>query len=155
MAFGDLLEQVGGTGRFQIVHVSLLCLPVMLMASHNLLQIFVANVPRHYCDAHKNLTQSQLSPEEKLLITVPLGQNGKPERCRRYAEPQWHLLAVNGTLESQQDDYVDDLDADLQKCPDGWFYDMTDRSSTIISEVRVCSNFYSPIWSYVYSSVIR
>lgn len=154
MAFGDLLEQVGGTSRFQIVHVSLLCLPVMFMASHNLLQIFVANVPHHYCNAHENLTQSQLSPEEKLQITVPLDQNGKPERCRRYAMPQWHLLAVNETLKPQQDDYVDDLDAGLQRCPDGWFYDMTDRSSTIISEVRVCSYSYPPMWSNVYSSVI-
>lgn len=144
MAFGDLLEQVGGTGRFQIVHVSLLCLPVMLMASHNLLQNFAANVPRHYCNAHENLTQSRLSPEEKLLITVPLDQHGKPVKCRRYTEPQWHLLAVNGTLEPEQYDYESDLDADLQECPDGWFYDMTDRSSTIISEVRLCFFFFLP-----------
>lgn len=144
MAFGDLLEQVGGTGRFQIVHVSLLCLPVMLMASHNLLQNFAANVPRHYCNAHENLTQSRLSPEEKLLITVPLDQHGKPVKCRRYTEPQWHLLAVNGTLEPEQYDYESDLDADLQECPDGWFYDMTDRSSTIISEVRLCLFFLPP-----------
>lgn len=135
MAFGDLLEQVGGTGRFQVVHVSLLCLPVMLMASHNLLQNFVANVPRHYCNAHPNVSQSQLSREQKVQITVPLDHQGKPERCRRYGEPQWHLLAVNGTPESQQDDYVDDVE--MQKCPDGWFYDTTDRSSTIISQVRV------------------
>lgn len=118
-------------GRFQYVHVTLLCVPVLLMASHNLLQNFVAPVPHHYCKTHANLTQSQLSPEQKLLITVPQDQSGKPLSCQRYVTPQWHLLAGNGT----SGDYVDELDADLQECQDGWFYNLTERSSTIISEV--------------------
>lgn len=137
MAFGDLLEQVGSMGRFQFVHVTLLCVPVLLMASHNLLQNFVAPVPHHYCKAHANLTQSQLSPEQRLLITVPQDQSGKPLSCQRYVTPQWHLLASNGTSVSKEEgDYSDELDADLQECPDGWFYNLTERSSTIISEVR-------------------
>ncbi|XP_044077456.1 solute carrier family 22 member 6 [Siniperca chuatsi] len=135
MAFGDLLELVGSTGRFQILHVTLLCIPVLMMASHNLLQNFVAAVPHHYCSAHTNLSQSQLSPEETLLITVPLGQTGKPERCKRYVAPQWHLLAKNGTSSSgEQGDTKDGLDVDLQGCTDGWSYNMTERSSTIISD---------------------
>uniref|UniRef100_A0A3Q3MQL6 Solute carrier family 22 member 6 n=1 Tax=Mastacembelus armatus TaxID=205130 RepID=A0A3Q3MQL6_9TELE len=117
MGFGDLLEQVGSTGRFQILHVTLLSIPVLMMASHNLLQNFVAAVPPHYCRAHTNLSQFQLSPEETLLITVPLDHNGKPQKCQRYVAPQWHLLANNGT-----------------GCTDGWSYNMTDMSSTIISD---------------------
>ncbi|XP_039634047.1 solute carrier family 22 member 6 isoform X4 [Perca fluviatilis] len=133
MAFGDLLEQVGSTGRFQILHVTLLCMPVLLMASHNLLQNFVAAVPPHYCNAHTNLSQSQLSPEETLLITVPQDQIGKPQRCQRYVTPQWHLL--NGSSGSGEDgDTKEGLDVDLQGCTDGWSYNMTDMSSTIISD---------------------
>ncbi|KAF0038341.1 hypothetical protein F2P81_008825 [Scophthalmus maximus] len=94
MAFSDLLEQVGSTGRFQVLHVTLLSIPVLMMASHNLLQNFVAAVPSHYCSAHTNLSQLQLSPEETLQITVPLDDAGKPQRCRRYVAPQWHLLVV-------------------------------------------------------------
>lgn len=136
MAFGDLLELVGSTGRFQILHVILLCIPVLMMASHNLLQNFVAAVPRHYCSAHTNLSQSQLSPEETLLITVPLDPTGKPQRCKRYVVPQWHLLAKNGTFSSgEQGDTKDGVDADLQECADGWSYNMTEMSSTIISDV--------------------
>ncbi|XP_038565389.1 solute carrier family 22 member 6 [Micropterus salmoides] len=135
MAFGDLLELVGSTGRFQILHVILLCIPVLMMASHNLLQNFVAAVPRHYCSAHTNLSQSQLSPEETLLITVPLDPTGKPQRCKRYVVPQWHLLAKNGTFSSgEQGDTKDGVDADLQECADGWSYNMTEMSSTIISD---------------------
>ncbi|CAK6953836.1 solute carrier family 22 member 6 [Scomber scombrus] len=135
MAFGDLLEQVGSIGRFQILHVTLLCIPVLMMASHNLLQNFVAAVPSHYCRAHTNLTQSELSPEETLMITVPLDQKGKPERCQRYIAPQWHLLDKNGTsMSGEQGDIEDGFAVDLQGCTDGWSYNMTEMSSTIISD---------------------
>lgn len=135
MAFGDLLEQVGSTGRFQVLHVTLLCIPVLMMASHNLLQNFVAAVPPHYCSAHSNVSQSQLSPEKMLQITVPLDQMGRPHRCQRYVAPQWHLLAENGTSNPwKQGDTEDGLDVGLQECTDGWSYNMTEMSSTIISD---------------------
>uniref|UniRef100_A0A672GD50 Solute carrier family 22 member 6 n=1 Tax=Salarias fasciatus TaxID=181472 RepID=A0A672GD50_SALFA len=134
MAFGDLLDQVGGTGRFQIVHVTLLSIPVLMMASHNLLQNFVAAVPPHYCSAHSNVSQSQLSPEEILQITVPLDHKGNPHRCQRYTAPQWHLLDKNGSSYFGQQ--WDAEDAELQGCADGWSYNMTEMSSTIISDVR-------------------
>lgn len=164
MAFGDLLDLVGGTGRFQIMHVTFLSIPVMMMASHNLLQNFVASVPHHYCSEHTNTTQSALSPEEKLLITVPLDEAGNPKRCQRYAAPQWDLLDKNGT--SMYGEQVE-----LQECTDGWSYNMTERSSTIISEVgmhdfflsvfwalaccllhvKLCSMFVSGIWCVIYA----
>lgn len=179
MAFGDLLELVGGTGRFQIVHVTLLCIPVLMMASHNLLQNFVASVPHHYCSAHTNLSQSTLTPEEKLLITVPLDQTGKPLKCQRYITPQWHLLAKNETSSSgEQGDITDGLAVDLQGCKDGWYYNMTERSSTIISDVglriffqphafvymfmcclamrvKLCYIFASGIWCVIYALYIK
>nr|XP_020443257.1 solute carrier family 22 member 6-like [Monopterus albus] len=135
MAFGDLLDQVGSTGRFQVLHVTLLSIPVLMMASHNLLQNFVAAVPPHYCRAHTNLSEFQLSPEETLLITVPLDHSGKLERCRRYIAPQWHLLAKNETSTSgEQRDTEDGLGVDLQGCTEGWVYNMTEMKSTIISD---------------------
>lgn len=135
MAFGDLLEMVGSTGRFQVLHVTLLSFPVLMMASHNLLQNFVASVPPHYCSAHTNLSQSKLSPEETLLITVPLDQTERPQRCQRYITPQWHLLDKNRSSSSgEQDEIEDSLYGDLQGCKDGWSYNMTERSSTIISD---------------------
>lgn len=144
MGFGELLEQVGSTGRFQILHVTLLCTPVLMMASHNLLQNFVAVVPPHYCSAHSNLSQSQLSPEEALRITVPQDHRGKLHRCQRYVVPQWHLLDKNGTSNLRNEgNSVDDLDADLQGCIDGWTYNMVDRSSTIISDWHLVCDLHS------------
>ncbi|KAL3042970.1 hypothetical protein OYC64_020812 [Pagothenia borchgrevinki] len=135
MGFGELLEQVGSTGRFQVLQTTLLCIPMMLMASHNLLQNFVALVPPHFCSAHTNLSQPQMSAEEALLVTVPLDQTGKPERCLRYAAPQWHLLTKNGSSSSgKEGDTNAGLDVDLQGCSDGWTYNMTHMKSTIISD---------------------
>ncbi|XP_014895426.1 solute carrier family 22 member 6 [Poecilia latipinna] len=129
MAFADLLEQVGSTGRFQVLHVMLLCTPVLMMASHNLLQNFVAMVPPHHCSSHSNMSRTQLSPEEILQITVPLNEAGKPQSCQRYVAPQWHLLAQNGSSATERD-----YGAVLEGCVDGWSYNMTDMTSTIISD---------------------
>uniref|UniRef100_A0AAY4AAW8 Solute carrier family 22 member 6 n=1 Tax=Denticeps clupeoides TaxID=299321 RepID=A0AAY4AAW8_9TELE len=116
MAFADLLEQVGSTGRFQIVHVTLLSLPILMMASHNLLQNFVASVPPHYCSGPANLSLQPLSKGDVLRLTVPLDSKGKPERCRRFAQPQNHSTVA------------------LEGCDNGWEYNMTEMSSTIITE---------------------
>lgn len=140
MAFGDLLDMVGGTGRFQIVHVTLLCVPVLMMASHNLLQNFVASVPPHHCSPHSNVSALALSADEKLLVTVPLDLAGKPLRCQRYGAPRWRLLAGNGSSASEEEEVEDhanpkEIDVDLERCADGWSYIMTERSSSIISDV--------------------
>lgn len=130
MAFSDLLEQVGSTGRFQILHVTLLSMPILMMASHNLLQNFVAAVPPHHCAPHANLSMSSMG--DVLRATVPLGQNGKPERCRRYAHPQWQLLNSNSS-ESLWEEGVEEIE--MQRCEDGWYYNITEMSTTIITEV--------------------
>ncbi|XP_027527876.1 solute carrier family 22 member 6-A-like, partial [Neopelma chrysocephalum] len=49
MAFGAVLAQVGALGRFQVLQTVLLSVPILLMASHNLLQNFTAAVPPHCC----------------------------------------------------------------------------------------------------------
>ncbi|XP_056910095.1 solute carrier family 22 member 6 [Takifugu flavidus] len=136
MAFGDLLDMVGGTGRFQIVHVTLLCVPVLMMASHNLLQNFVASVPPHHCSPHANVSALPLSAEEKLLVTAPLDLAGKPLRCQRYSAPRWRLLAANGSSAAEEDDYAnpEEIHDDLEGCEDGWSYAMRERTSSIISD---------------------
>lgn len=133
MAFSDLLEQVGSTGRFQVLHVTLLSMPILMMASHNLMQNFVAAVPPHHCAPNANISMSSMSAGDVLRATVPLGTNGKPERCRRYAHPQWQLLSSNSS-ESLWEEGVEEIE--MQICEDGWYYNTTEMSSTIITEVN-------------------
>lgn len=133
MAFSDLLEQVGSTGRFQVVHVTLLSLPILMMASHNLLQNFVAAVPPHHCATHANISGPSLRQEDILLISIPLDQVGRPERCRRYAQPQWFLLYTNSSEGLERE--MEENEIKMQGCVDGWKYNMSEMSSTIITEV--------------------
>lgn len=129
MVFADLLEQVGSMGRFQFIHVTLLSVPIFMMASQNLLQNFVAVVPPHHCTAHANLSDATRSPAETLLLSVPLDGQGKPERCRRYVKPQWDLVDKNSSEDLEK------KEIEMEGCVDGWSYNNTDMSSTIITEV--------------------
>jgi len=46
--------QIGGFGRFQWLHVTLISLPGLLMASQNLLNNFTAGMPMHHCTPSAN-----------------------------------------------------------------------------------------------------
>ncbi|XP_009074926.1 PREDICTED: solute carrier family 22 member 11-like [Acanthisitta chloris] len=123
MAFANLLEQVGGMGRFQVLSVLLLSLPVLMMASHNLLQNFTAASSDHRCRLLWEDNATNLSPEDLLKVSVPQG-----ERCRRFVTPQWWLLEVNGSTSNASW-------PETEPCHDGWTYDRSVFTSTIITEV--------------------
>ncbi|XP_072887484.1 solute carrier family 22 member 6-A-like [Hemitrygon akajei] len=134
MAFGDLLEMVGGLGKFQAIHIVLLSFPAMFTACHNLLQNFVAAVPDHRCrvrlgdegSRYLNVTEEPLR-EELLRVFMPLDEEGRPDKCRMYTSPQWHLLGTNETQGNGSQ-------PDTQACTDGWVYDRSQFTSTIVTE---------------------
>ncbi|XP_072887483.1 solute carrier family 22 member 6-A-like isoform X2 [Hemitrygon akajei] len=134
MAFGDLLEMVGDLGKFQAIHILLLSLPPLLMSCHNLLQNFVAAVPDHRCQVrleakgsrYLNVTEEPLR-EEFLRVFLPLDEEGRPDKCRMYTSPQWHLLGTNETQGNGSQ-------PDTQACTDGWVYDRSQFTSTIVTE---------------------
>ncbi|NXA84879.1 S226B protein, partial [Thryothorus ludovicianus] len=111
MAFASLLEHVGGMGRFQVVSVLLLSLPVLMMASHNLLQNFTAATSDHRCRPRPGANATGLDPEALLRVWVPRG-----ERCRRFVEPQWWLLEANASAPNGSG-------LETEPCGDGWTYD--------------------------------
>lgn len=125
MAFADLLDEVGGFGRFQWIHVALLSVPGLLMASQNLLNNFTAGVPDHYCSVPNASETRNLSREEVLRVFVPPEGTGF-SRCRRYIHPRWELLVNGSQAEENQ----------TEPCLDGWSYQRTEFVSTIVSEVR-------------------
>ncbi|XP_009988586.1 PREDICTED: solute carrier family 22 member 20-like [Tauraco erythrolophus] len=96
MTFVELLALLGGMGRFQVTYVAALAIPLLMLASHNLLQNFTAGVPEHHCRPRPTANES--TGDVPLLVTIPSDGHRHPQRCHRYVEPQWHLLEVNGTL---------------------------------------------------------
>ncbi|XP_036909066.1 solute carrier family 22 member 20-like [Sturnira hondurensis] len=125
MAFTDLLDTLGGTGRFQLVYTTLLLLPCSLLACHNFLQNFTAAVPRHHCQGPAKATAAATNNSGAWLrATVPLDQFGVPEPCRRFTEPQWALLNPNTSVNGEA----------TESCNDGWVYDHSVFPSTIVTE---------------------
>ncbi|XP_068565410.1 solute carrier family 22 member 6-A [Cebidichthys violaceus] len=138
MGFADLLEEVGGFGRYQWLHVTLISLPGLLMASQNLLNNFVSGIPAHHCSLPTNHSLHNLSHyqvEEKQFIKafIPMDSSGtRLDRCKRYVEPQWQLLLPNNTAN------VSELQT--EGCLDGWTFDNSEFLATTVSEWElVCS----------------
>uniref|UniRef100_UPI00398E4170 solute carrier family 22 member 6-A-like n=1 Tax=Pristiophorus japonicus TaxID=55135 RepID=UPI00398E4170 len=141
MGFADILEIVGSVGKFQIIHVTLLAFPVLILASHNLLQNFVAVVPDHHCAIRLEANGSRygnatdkLQTEELLRVFIPLDQERQLEKCRVYSSPQWHLLDLSKKRGNSTGN-------DTQMCTDGWTYDSSNFKATIVTEWDlVCSH---------------
>uniref|UniRef100_A0A8C8R7F1 Solute carrier family 22 member 8 n=1 Tax=Pelusios castaneus TaxID=367368 RepID=A0A8C8R7F1_9SAUR len=124
MTFAKLLHQVGGMGRFQIINVALLSIPVLLMASHNLLQNFTAAIPEHHCKIHINANNT---------LAIPMDGNQQPEKCRRFVTAQWYFLDPNATESNG-------TQLDTEPCIEGWTYDRSVYTSTIITEWDLVCN---------------
>ncbi|CAL8307544.1 unnamed protein product [Gadus morhua 'NCC'] len=145
MGFVDLLDQIGGFGRFQWLHVTLISLPGLLMASQNLLNNFVAGMPAHHCTPSANHSipyqynhsATMVTERQLLRVFIPLDASGTSlDKCRRYVTPQWHQLLMNSTAPPA------DLTSavETEACLDGWTFDQSEFDSTIVTEWDlVCS----------------
>ncbi|XP_075857916.1 organic anion transporter 3 isoform X2 [Microcebus murinus] len=117
MTFSEILDRVGSMGPFQFLHVAILSIPILNMANHNLLQIFTAATPPHHCRPPPNASAGPW--------VLPMGPNGKPERCLRFV----HL--PNASLPN-------DTQRATEPCLDGWVYNST--GDTIVTEWDLVCN---------------
>ncbi|XP_078058915.1 solute carrier family 22 member 6-A-like [Mustelus asterias] len=133
MSFGDILEDVGGMGKFQIIHVALLAFPTLFVTMHNLLQNFLAFVPDHHCrvrleaNGSVNATAGLPTGEGLLRVLIPLDGDGQLEKCHMYSSPQWHLLDINATG-------LNATEAETRACTQGWEYDSSKFKASIVTE---------------------
>uniref|UniRef100_A0A4X2K116 Major facilitator superfamily (MFS) profile domain-containing protein n=1 Tax=Vombatus ursinus TaxID=29139 RepID=A0A4X2K116_VOMUR len=136
MAFTELLDTLGGVGRFQMLYTALLLFPCSLLACHNFLQNFTAAVPWHHCQGHANGTWStNLTEENQWRVSIPMDQHQRPEPCLRFVQPQWVLSDPNATVGG----------AATEGCEDGWTYDQSVFPSTIVTEWDlVCNSSQKP-----------
>lgn len=142
MGFADILDDIGGFGRFQWIHVTLLSLPGLLMASQNLLNNFTAGIPRHYCYVpnfinrtnEQNIVVEEIGSDQLLRAFIPVDKDSyKFAKCSRYVEPQWHLAGFNITG-------TNITDPETETCEDGWTYQKDEFVSTIVSEWDLVCN---------------
>lgn len=143
MVFAEILEKAGGAGLFQALQALTLILPSILMPSQMLLENFVAATPDHRCWAHMldngSEAPANLTPEALLTVSIPLGPSHRPHPCRRFRQPQWQLLDSNTTATNWSE-------AATEPCVDGWVYDHSTFTSTIVAEVRASPNPLPKSW---------
>ncbi|KAM8939228.1 solute carrier family 22 member 20-like [Pelodytes ibericus] len=140
MAFNDILESLGGVGCFQLLHTILLLIPVALLACHNLLQNFTGAMPAHHCRVPAS---SAFQPQDKspktldqinlLKMFIPVDQDQKLERCIQYRQIKGLHFLRNQTGNNWRN-------TSTEPCREGWTYDQSVFSSTIVTEWNLVCN---------------
>ncbi|XP_004084337.2 solute carrier family 22 member 7-like [Oryzias latipes] len=128
MKFENVLDEINGFGKFQIMIIGINFLGRFTLPCHFMLSNFIAAVPAHHCDIKSFDNEGifkNLSWEEKLLVSIPVQQDGTPSSCQMFVEPQYHLLLLSSPNVTEML---------TVSCQNGWVYDNTTFKSTITSE---------------------
>lgn len=130
MKFENILSEINGFGKFQIMLILIQSISRITLPCHFLLNNFMAAVPSHHCDLStlddggifRNLTL-----EQRVAVGIPVEGNRTPSSCLMFAKPQYQYLSASNLSE----------DTLTLQCQSGWVYDNSTFRSTLVTEVSV------------------
>nr|XP_016846305.1 PREDICTED: solute carrier family 22 member 7-like [Anolis carolinensis] len=126
MKFEELLAEVDGFGKYQMLVFLMLCIPRLIIPMHFLLHNFISAIPPHHCAIPAFPGISNLSQEEVFRVSLPREPDGTWSSCKMFSRPQLHLL-INSSGEL-------DNGSSIQNCQHGWVYDSGQYASTTATE---------------------
>ncbi|XP_077461814.1 solute carrier family 22 member 7-like [Stigmatopora argus] len=127
MKYDDVLLELKGFGPFQLRLMLMMAIPRLILPFHFLLNNFIAFVPSHHCNISAldvETVFTDLSSQEKLIVSIPVQENESLSSCQMFAEPQYHLLLNSSDINV--------LPTVL--CKNGWVYDTSTMRSTLATE---------------------
>ena len=136
MKFENVLAEVDGFGKFQLMTIFLMVIPRVTLPFHFLMNNFIAVIPSHHCNISSlddRAVFKNLSQEERLVVDIPVQEDGTPNSCQMFAEPQYHLLLNSSSM----------TELPTVPCQNGWVYDNNIFKSTLATEVN---------FNYIYNS---
>lgn len=139
MNFDDILSEINGFGKFQIVLFLIQVLSRISLPCHFLLSNFIAAIPPHHCDVsglEDGGSFGNLTSDQKVIVGIPKEQDGAPSSCLMFPGPQYQYLFSSNTSE----------EAFPIKCHNGWVYDKSIFQSTLATEVN--QHWFIRVWHY-------
>ncbi|XP_052009344.1 solute carrier family 22 member 7-like [Xyrauchen texanus] len=127
MKFEDLLTEINGFGRFQMMIICINFIGRFTIPCHFLLSNFIAAIPSHHCDISPLDTAGifwNLSQEQRLTVSIPAQEDETPASCLMFSQPQFHLL-TNSTNTKE---------LPVVQCQNGWEYDNSTFISTLATQ---------------------
>ncbi|KAF3852342.1 hypothetical protein F7725_005697 [Dissostichus mawsoni] len=122
MKFENVLAEVDGFGKFQLLTIFLMVIPRVTLPFHFLMNNFIAVIPSHHCNISSlddGAVFKNLSQEERLVVG---GWDSK--LLSMFAEPQYHLLLNSSSM----------TELPTVPCQNGWVYDNNIFKSTLATE---------------------
>ncbi|XP_029285895.1 solute carrier family 22 member 7-like [Cottoperca gobio] len=127
MKFENILANINGFGKFQIMILVITFIGRFTLPCHFMLNNFIANVPSHHCNI-SSLDDGgifrNLSEAERLVVGIPVHEDGTPNSCQMFAEPQYHLLFNSSNI----------TELLTVPCQNGWVYDKATINTTVTSQ---------------------
>ncbi|XP_062334637.1 solute carrier family 22 member 7-like isoform X1 [Osmerus eperlanus] len=133
MKFDNVLSEINGCGKYQIMIILIQSISRLSLPCHFLLNNFIAAMPSHHCNLSgldNGSIFGNLTQEQRLVVSIPQQEDGVPNSCEMFPEPQYQLLSNSSSM----------TNAATVQCQNGWVYDHSTFTSTVATEWDLVCN---------------